>query len=960
LEIAIVPILDAVRTATRDDIWSRGVQLVRDDRVLGISEDEDEFVLSVVPKGRARPATVHLWPSDSDWSCDCPATLRPCLHIAAAAIALRRANEAGTGIGPTGGGSVATVGYRFLDSDRGLIFNRVFLDGDREENLEGPVGGRHNGPLALSYGPADELVETAVDHRFGGVVTRERLPRLFRALSDISGITLDGEPVTVSQDPVVPHGWVEDHGAGFRLRLVRDPDITSVYTNGVVACGETLHFIGDGQLSREQRRVLTRGVSFSIDEVGQLVGDMLPRLEQKIPVHIRTKRLPKVDASPPRLVMETKKQGDSLVIRPAIVYGDPPTARITRGEIEILGDTVPIRSERSEQRLIRQLGEEMRMAVGIETRLQGMAAVRFVDRLDRFSGEIVGTGIKHFVRVGPIEPDIQIDGDRVYADMGGADPLEVISAWVSGDELVSLPSGGWAPLPVEWLEQYGDRLADLLAARDASGRVARHALFDLARLCEELDFPPPPELEALRALADGFDGIPDVELPADFEGKLRDYQQQGVNWLHFLRDAEMGGVLADDMGLGKTVQALCVVQKKALVVAPRSVLRNWEIEANRFRPGLKVAIYHGPTRKLDRSADLIITTYALLRGDQGKLTSEQWDLVILDEAQAIKNPQSQVAQAAFKINAKFRLTLTGTPVENRLEELWSQIHFVNPGLLGGRRDFDERYAQPISRADAGVASHLRERIRPFVLRRLKSEVAPELPPRTESILRCHLSPTERGVYNSVRAATQAKMVERMGSGNVMAALEALLRLRQASCHSALVPGQEADSSAKVDLLIETLMSVISEGHKSLVFSQWTSLLNLIEPHLNEAEIPFIRLDGQTRDRQGVVDQFQSDDGPPVMLISLKAGGTGLNLTAADHVFLVDPWWNPAVEDQAADRTHRIGQDKPVIVYRLVAEDTVEERILVLQQRKRALAAAALGSADQATAITRDDLMALLA
>ena len=955
-----MPIFDAVRAAARDDIWSRGVQLAREDRVLGVSESEDEYILSVIPKGRARPATVHLWPEDSDWSCDCPATLRPCLHIVAAAIVLRQSHEAGTGLPTTGTSGLATVGYRFVRSERGLIVRRVVVGADEESALEGPVQGQHNGPIALSFSDADVAAETALDRRFGSVVGRERLPRLFRALSDVSDVSLDGVPVAVSEQPVVPHGWIEDYGQGFRLRLVRDPSITEVFSNGIVACGSTLHFIGDGQLSREQRKVLTRGVIFGIDEVGQLVGDMIPRLEEKIPVHVRTKRLPNVDASPPRLVMETKRQGDSLVVRPAIVYGDPPTARILRGELELMGDTVPIRSERSEQRLIRQLGEEMRMAVGIETRLQGMAAVRFVDRLGRFSGEILGNGVKQFRRVEAFEPEIRIDGDTVHAEMGGADPEDVIAAWVAGDDLVSLPTGGYAPIPVDWLEQYGDRLADLLAARDATGRVARHALFDLARLCEELDHPPPPELEGIRALVSDFDGIPDAPLPSDFDGDLRDYQQQGINWLHFLKEAQMGGVLADDMGLGKTVQALCMVDTNTLVVAPRSVLRNWENEAKRFRPDLTVSIYHGPDRKLDRSADLIITTYALLRGDQERLTKDEWDMVIMDEAQAIKNPQSQVAQASFKLNARFRLTLTGTPVENRLEELWSQMHFVNPGLLGGRKDFDERYAQPIARADAGVASHLRERIRPFVLRRLKSEVAPELPPRTEIVLRCQLSPAERDVYNTVRVATQTKMVERMGSGNVMAALEALLRLRQASCHSGLVPGQDAEGSSKIDLLVDTLVSIIAEGHKSLVFSQWTGLLDRIEPHLDAANIPFIRLDGQTRDRQGMVDIFQGDDGPPVMLISLKAGGTGLNLTAADHVFLVDPWWNPAVEDQAADRTHRIGQDKPVLVYRLVAEDTVEERIIALQQRKRALAEAALGGADQASAITREDLMALLA
>ena len=956
-----MPILDAVRKATREDIWSRGVALAREDRVLFVRQDDDEIVLSVVPQGRARPATVHLWPEDSDWSCDCPATLRPCIHIAAASIALRRAKESGTPLeSMADSGLIARVGYRLTRGPRGLQIRRVVAGLKEEVDLQGPLAGKHNGPPRMSYVDADQEVEKALGHRFSGTLERERSPRLFRAMSDVSDVTLDGEPITVSESPVVPHGWVEDHGEGFRLRLVRDPSIQEVFHNGIVRCGTVLHSIGDGGLSREQRRVLTKGVTFSIDEVGQLVGDMLPRLQEKIPVHIRTKRLPKVDESAPRLVMETKKQGEFLVLRPTIVYGDPPTARIIRGELEIMGDTVPVRSPRSEQRLVRQLGEEMRMAVGVETRLRGMAAVRFVDRIAQFSGEVMGTGIRHFRRIEGFTPSIEIEGTKVHAEMGGADPEDVIAAWVAGEEMVYLPSGGWAPLPVDWLDQYGDRLADLLAARDGTGKVARHALFDLARLCEELDHPPPPELERLRTLVGDFEGIPEVSPPKDFTGDLRQYQQVGLNWLNFIADAQMGGVLADDMGLGKTIQALCMVRGRTLVVAPRSVLRNWENEAARFRPGLRVSIYHGPDRKLDKEANLIITTYALLRGDQEKLTTQKWDMVILDEAQAIKNPQSQVAQAAFKIDADFRLTLTGTPVENRLDELWSQLHFVNPGLLGGRKDFDERYAQPISRGDSGTAAHLRNRIRPFILRRLKSEVAPELPPRTEQVLRCQLSPSERNVYNTVRAATQAKMVEHMGKGSVMAALEALLRLRQASCHSGLVPGQEAQGSSKIDLLIDTLVSIISEDHKSLVFSQWTGLLDKIEPHLAEQGIDYVRLDGQTRDRQGVVDTFQGEDGPPVMLISLKAGGTGLNLTAADHVFLMDPWWNPAVEDQAADRTHRIGQDKPVLVYRMVAEDTVEERILTLQARKRALAEAALGAADQAASITREDLLALLA
>jgi SNF2 family DNA or RNA helicase len=299
-------------------------------------------------------------------------------------------------------------------------------------------------------------------------------------------------------------------------------------------------------------------------------------------------------------------------------------------------------------------------------------------------------------------------------------------------------------------------------------------------------------------------------------------------------------------------------------------------------------------------------------------------------------------------------------VENRLDELWSQFHFTNRGLLGGRADFQERYAKPIAEAQTGAAARLHERIRPFMLRRLKRDVAPELPPRTDMVLRCALNPDERSVYDAIRAATMAEVVEKLqAGGNVLAALEALLRLRQACCHSALVPGQQAATSSKVELLCETLSEAVDEGHKALVFSQWTGLLDLVEGPLNAAGIRFNRLDGSTKDRGEVVRTFQDEAGPPVMLVSLKAGGTGLNLTAADHVFLLDPWWNPAVEDQAADRAHRIGQERPVFVHRLVAEDTVEERILALQDEKRAIAQAALEGSDRGSALTRDDLLALL-
>ena len=565
------------------------------------------------------------------------------------------------------------------------------------------------------------------------------------------------------------------------------------------------------------------------------------------------------------------------------------------------------------------------------------------------------------------------------SDAKAVDAASVVRAWQEGLGLVPLVEGGWAGLPAAWMQKHGQRVADLLAAREDDGRLARHALPALAALCAELEHPPPPGLDRLAPLAEGFERLPEAPPPSDLTATLRAYQHQGVNWLAFLRGAGLGGILADDMGLGKTLQAMCVFDHArvrdevhpdrppapTLVVCPTSVLFNWQSELARFRPSLRVAVYHGPGRSFDATADVTLTTYAILRLDAKSLAARSFGAVVLDEAQAIKNPDSQTARAAYALRAGFRLVLTGTPVENRLEELWSLMHFANRGLLGGRSDFGEQFSRPIAEGRAGAAAALRQRIRPFVLRRLKKDVAPELPPRTEGVLRVELTDGERAVYDAVRAATQKDVLAMFQAGDgkgggVIKALEALLRLRQAACHPSLVPGQTAPTSSKIEALLEALETAVAEGHKALVFSQWTSLLDLIEPALARAELPFTRLDGTTRDRGEVVARFQADDGPPVMLVSLKAGGSGLNLTAADHVFLCDPWWNPAVEAQAADRTHRIGQTRPVFVYRLVAAATVEERILALQDSKRALMDAALGDASSAAGLTRDDLLALLA
>jgi superfamily II DNA or RNA helicase len=967
-------LFQTVREACSTTQWSRGVELSRARAVFLDRDDEEETVFRIAARGGMIGRKVTFFPEDNEWDCGCDSPGDGCEHVAAAIIVWKRAHEAGEELA-TAARTAGRVGYRFTRTGGALALERVIstVEGPRplESTLAALASGRVGGPVFVAS-QTDLSVELALGTHRRGLLPRAVVSKLFPRLAHCPDVLLDGEPVGVSPEPALPVVRVEDAGEGFRLTLIEHPSIAETFGNGIVLCEKTLRPLGEARLTGRELHELPRGRRYGLDAVGELMTDVLPSLRRRVDVEVLTTRLPETVSEPPRVKIDSTRKQETLSVLATVVYGDPPRARIDAGRLIHLDGAVPVRDEAAEKRLVRRLQRELNLVAGVRADFAAAEAVQFVRRLERWEGGGRGKAVDFFRLAPPLEPRLELGGTafdiRFESSMesGGArrsaraDTGRVLQAWREGASLVPLLEGGWAPLPVDWLERHGHRIADLLAAREVDGALPRSVLPDLARLCEELDQPPPPELAGLRNLVDRFDRIPDAELPDDLTAELRHYQVDGINWLTFLREAGLGALLADDMGLGKTLQALCAVHGRTLVVSPTSVLHNWADEIRRFRPALTHCVYHGPGRELDPSADVTLTTYALLRLDAERLAAVDWDTAVLDEAQSIKNPDSRVAAAAFGLKATFKVALTGTPVENRLEELWSQFHFVNRGLLGGRADFRERYSGPISVGQPDAASRLRERIRPFVLRRLKQEVAPELPPRTDVVLRCELSPEERGVYDSVRAATLDEVVKQIGQGRgVLAALEALLRLRQAACHSGLLPGQEAAGSSKLDLLLESLDNVVAEDHKAIVFSQWTSLLDLTEPSLREAGIEFTRLDGSTRDRAGVVRCFQDEAGPPVMLVSLKAGGTGLNLTAADHVFLLDPWWNPAVEDQAADRAHRIGQERPVIVYRLVAEETVEERILALQQRKRELADAALGEADRATAITRDELLELL-
>ncbi len=482
------------------------------------------------------------------------------------------------------------------------------------------------------------------------------------------------------------------------------------------------------------------------------------------------------------------------------------------------------------------------------------------------------------------------------------------------------------------------------------------------------------------------------------ESVLRPYQKEGVAWLHFLRANGFGGILADEMGLGKTLQALACLTTRAaagqtvagpaLVICPTSLVFNWQAEAARFAPQLKVLVLHGPGRHelfpRIREADLVVTTYAVARRDVERYGGIEFDTVILDEAQHIKNRQTQNAQAVKAIRSRHRLVLTGTPLENSVLDLWSIFDFLMPGYLGRAQDFRERYEVPLSRdRNAEVQARLARRLRPFLLRRTKREVAADLPEKLEQISFCELTDEQRSLYQQVFEATRREVLAATGEAGLargrMIMLNALLRLRQICCDPRLLKidsgsGEDAGSavtgapaapagaaSGKVELFTELLEEILDGGHRVLVFSQFTSMLGLLRQALDEAGTRYCYLDGSTRNRAEVVATFQQDAAVPVFLISLKAGGVGLNLTAADTVIHFDPWWNPAVEAQATDRAHRIGQTRVVTSYKLITRGTIEEKILLLQQRKRELVAAMVGDEQQfAETLSWDEIQELLA
>lgn len=653
-----------------------------------------------------------------------------------------------------------------------------------------------------------------------------------------------------------------------------------------------------------------------------------------------------------------------------------------------------IRSPEQEKEQLRWL-----VARGLEigTGKATMEGIKALQWLQNYQNQAVAQGI-HLIQanqdtkkyfIGESHFDLQVkeanDWFDIQAKIRFGDyeiPFMQIRKYIlSGTREFKLPNGELALIPEAWFARFTDFLHFTEEKSEQLILQKHHVslLHDLERQ-KVATVNMSRRLEQLR----NFEQPEDYPLPEQFKGQLRPYQKAGYNWLSFLRDYNFGGCLADDMGLGKTVQTLALLQAEkerfaaegtpshaSLLILPTSLIYNWEMEARKFTPKMRILKYTGVFRYKNTAIfnkyDLVITSYGIIRQDIDELLEKYYfNYIILDEAQAIKNPDAAIARAVRRLKGKHRLTLTGTPVENSTLDLWSQMAFANPGLLGSQSYFQRQFVTPIEKKnDAAQLHKLHALVKPFILRRHKSQVAKDLPEKMEQVHYCEMTDRQNDEYDKIKSKYRNEIlahIEKNGlAKSQILILQGLTQLRQLACHPQLVQEDYSGDSGKMRDVLHRLESIVSEGHKVLIFSQFVKHLELLRRQLEKQKYQYAYLDGSTRDRQAQVDKFMQRPDVPVFLLSIKAGGTGLNLTAADYVFLLDPWWNPAVEAQAIDRAHRIGQENKVIVYKFITQNTVEEKILLLQQKKRKLAEGLIFTEESfVKQLTANDIRALLA
>jgi superfamily II DNA or RNA helicase len=838
------------------------------------------------------------------------------------------------------------------------------------------------------------------------ILSRDAFLRLLPALQNHPRVTFGkATRATISSAALRPELLVESRGEGSiavkcnfppnALLLWNATDAWLLRNDEFVRCGEAL--------PAGSTRLIERPLLLDGDRALRFLAFDLPRLRDAFDVRAgEGVRLPEIAAARP--VFELRLAGTLSSVTGELMcsYGDRASIKaLAKAQDQFVfrdpqkADRVLMRNLDTENAAVARLEQigfartdaggfvlhgqpnVVRFFATDYQRLQRDWKVTLTAQVEKWTGEIervtpkleiVGSGQDWF----EVRYSLTTPGGEVFSN---ADIQRLLR---SGQSQTRLKNGHLAVLDTAGLEDFEQVIRDCDPAQTQPGlyRISRAHAGYVEQTARELGSAVADRRETLKKFITGRDASPDAKTKlGSLAERLREYQLIGFEWLTRLAANNLGGILADEMGLGKTVQTLAFLRAHqgdgpALVVCPKSLVTNWENEARKFTPEFKTLVLEGADRavrfKSIANVDMVITSYALLRRDIDALRDIKFSTAVLDEAQHIKNPETQNAQAAFALRAKHRFVLTGTPMENSVRDLWSIMNFALPGYLGNRNDFRERYELPIARGSApDVQRRLSRRLQPFLLRRRKRDVAKDLPEKIEQVVPCSLTSDQRAAYDALLREIQQGLGSSGRNVNAgaqrMKMLTGLLRLRQVCCDLRLVGIDKEETSAKLDLLDELLEEAIDGEHRVLVFSQFVSMLHLIRERLEKLEIPFCYLDGSTKQRQGVVDRFQSESAISVFLISLKAGGVGLNLSTADTVIHFDPWWNPAVEAQATDRAHRIGQTRVVTAYKLITRHTVEEKILRLQEKKHAAIDAAIDSEEPLmTGLTTEELEELLA
>jgi superfamily II DNA or RNA helicase len=910
--------------------WSRAVDIARRGHItiLG-SEGSSSRIFRVPELGVAHQ--VELFLDDPDWTCDCDSEDDPCLHVMASAICYR--NQAELKLTPES----ARLEYHLFESNGHLGMRREIHKSNGERQLlDYSLSGAVSSSRPYQPSKLDVTIDAELRFTSAGILHATMADTLPKLLVDLPHLFYEGSQIKLHAQAC---GWrlsSVKFDRGYRVKLEQDPKALFWFSNGWVLYQDYL-------CAQQRLASLSEVVDVNSLRVGVILSDeaWLLFLSTKVPSIAKLVDVPQsltagLKMQPLNVSIDVASSvggHSSLLFRSGLRYGDRYDIDQNNHMTSVDG-SMAIRRLADEDKARDEFFAFFGLNLGESYELETARAIDVATRIAKWRGEVRGEAWKQFLLIGDLCFQWEDPAEEACFVSAGMEtqPIKDVLACVDAGKNY-LQKSGLLRIPKEWIEKYRSQLNGLIQDTHSSVHplLKKHIR---QQIFSEISGGAPNYEAFVGKILSVKNALP-VTIRVDrTDVVLRPYQEVGINWMRELSQQGLGGILADDMGLGKTLQAILSIDVPALIVVPTTLLANWMREIRRFRPELSINRYHGSSRRWVH-ADIVLTTYGVLRSERSTFLSQEWKHLVMDEGQLIKNHDSLAYQALTAVKARSRIVLSGTPVENRAEDLWALMSLVNPYFLGGIEEFRQRYLRVSEDRRRIQLVKLAEYVAPFLMRRKKVEVASDLPPRTEVIIRVSGDDVESESYQRLAVSARAAIGDKNGALDILAWI---LKLRQHASDPSLINSEWQGLSAKMKVLMDRVGEAVQQGHKVLVFSQWTSLLDRIERRFQDAAISNLRIDGSrsAQQRASIVERFQEEGSEPVLIMSLKAGGVGLNLTAADHVFIVDPWWNPAAEDQAADRAHRIGQIRPVTIYKMITEGTIEEKIIELQQKKRDL------------------------